>query len=55
VAAAGERGIEARLAEAVPVRLDEVEGSRLGRWWEERVGRFAGWLARWVGRLLARR
>jgi cardiolipin synthase len=55
VAAAGERWIEARLAEAVPVRLDDVRGSGLARWWEELVGRFAGWLARWVGRLLARR
>jgi len=55
VAAAGERWIEARLAEAVPVRLDDVRGTRLGLWWEEQVGRFAGWLARWVGRLMARR
>lgn len=55
VAAEGERWIEARLAEAVPVPGDAVPGSRLARWWEELKGRAMAALTGWVGRFLSRR
>ncbi|MCM2332356.1 MAG: phospholipase D-like domain-containing protein [Anaeromyxobacteraceae bacterium] len=55
VSAAGERWIEARLAEAVPVAPDAVPGSRLADWWDELAGRVSAALARWAGRFLSRR
>lgn len=55
VSAAGERWIEARLAEAVAVPRDAVPGSRLADWWDDLVGRAAAALTRWLGRLLSRR
>lgn len=55
VSAAGERWIEARLAEAVPVTADAVPGASLAAWWFDLVGRAAAALARGVGRFLSRR
>lgn len=55
VSAAGERWIEARLAEAVPVPRDAWPGSPLAAWWGDLAGRAAAALARWAGRFLSRR
>jgi cardiolipin synthase len=55
-AAAAERWIEARLAEAEPVTLEAVRSrTRLERWLDERVGGWVARAARWFGRLLLRR
>jgi cardiolipin synthase len=52
----GERWIEARLAEAVPVTLEDVRSrTRLERWLDERLGAFAARGARWLARWLLRR
>jgi cardiolipin synthase len=55
LAGAGERWIEARMAEAELVLPGSVPRSRLRRWWEERVGGLVAGAVRWLGRFLARR
>jgi cardiolipin synthase len=54
ISAAGERWIEARLAESRPVPPTAVAGGRLGRWWEDRVGWLIASLAHRIGRWLSR-
>ena len=55
LAADGERWIEARLAEAVPISGDAGPGTGLGDRWDDLVGRVLAALARWAGRFIARR
>jgi cardiolipin synthase len=55
VSAEGERWIEARLAEAVPVPAEAVRGSELAEWWDDLTGRVVAAVAGWLGRFLSRR